>query len=255
MTPVDHRGSHHGHIGSSLWRYFGAINTPQARAGDVRGHRFGCGRQPIGGARLGHHTRPGPNAVVAVGGYPMGGRQRDQSQRRRRGDRRDQQGRGRPDRQGRRHRPDRHRRGAVPGLPAAQIVNGPDLSFESQSADLRYLDTYGHGTHMAGIMVGNDTATGAKGIAPGAKLTSIKVGTSNGAVDVSQVIAAVDWVVAAPQRRPGEPDQGDQPGVRHGRQTPTRATTRSCFAVEKAWQGRHRGGRRRRQQRQRARAG
>src|SRR4029453_1068393 len=29
----------------------------------------------------------------------------------------------------------------VPGLPAAQIVNGPDLSFESQSASLRYLDT------------------------------------------------------------------------------------------------------------------
>src|SRR5688572_13965343 len=26
---------------------------------------------------------------------------------------------------------------AVPGLPAAQVVNGPDLSFESQSASLR----------------------------------------------------------------------------------------------------------------------
>jgi serine protease AprX len=84
----------------------------------------------------------------------------------------------------------------VPGLPAAQVVNGPDLSFESQSASLRYLDTYGHGTHMAGIIVGNDSATGTKGLAPKAKLTSIKVGTSNGAVDVSQMIAAVDWVVA-----------------------------------------------------------
>src|SRR3954453_12266768 len=76
----------------------------------------------------------------------------------------------------------------VPGLPAAQIVNGPDLSFESQSASLRYLDTYGHGTHMAGIIVGNDTATGTKGIAPKAKLTSLKLGTPNGAVDVTQVI-------------------------------------------------------------------
>jgi serine protease AprX len=83
----------------------------------------------------------------------------------------------------------------VPGLPAAQIVNGPDLSFESQSNDLRYLDTYGHGTHMAGIMVANDTATGTKGLSPKAKVTSLKLGTSNGAVDVTQVISAIDWVV------------------------------------------------------------
>jgi serine protease AprX len=82
---------------------------------------------------------------------------------------------------------------AVPGLPRSQVVNGPDLSFESQDPDLRYLDTYGHGTHMAGIIVGNDVATGARGIAPEAKLTSIKVGTSNGAVDVTQMIAAIDW--------------------------------------------------------------
>jgi serine protease AprX len=83
----------------------------------------------------------------------------------------------------------------VPGLPPAQIVNGPDLSFESQAPQLRYLDTYGHGTHLAGIVVGNDAATGTVGLAPQAKLTSIKLGTANGAVDVSQVIAAIDWVV------------------------------------------------------------
>ena len=53
----------------------------------------------------------------------------------------------------------------VPGLPAAQIVNGPDLSFESQSDKLRYLDTFGHGTHMAGVIVGNDSSVGLKGIA------------------------------------------------------------------------------------------
>jgi serine protease AprX len=82
---------------------------------------------------------------------------------------------------------------AVPGLPAAQVVNGPDLSFESQAPALRYLDTYGHGTHLAGILTG---------IAPGAKLTSIKVGTANGAADVSQVIAALDWTV---QHRADDP--------------------------------------------------
>jgi serine protease AprX len=83
----------------------------------------------------------------------------------------------------------------VPGLPASHIVNGPDLSFESQGSTVQYRDTYGHGTHMAGIIVGNDSTTGFKGIAPGAKLTSVKVSTAAGSVDVSQVIAALDWVV------------------------------------------------------------
>jgi serine protease AprX len=93
----------------------------------------------------------------------------------------------------------------VPGLPAAQIVNGPDLSIDSQSANLRYLDAFGHGTHLAGIMVGNDPARGLRGIAPGAKLTSIKVGTSNGAADVSQVIAALDWLAQHRNDDPANP--------------------------------------------------
>jgi serine protease AprX len=93
----------------------------------------------------------------------------------------------------------------VPGLPAGQLVHGPDLSFESQSSQLRYLDTYGHGTHMAGIIVGNDGATGTVGIAPRAKVTSVKVGTANGAVDVSQVVAAIDWVVQNRGHDPAHP--------------------------------------------------
>ena len=83
----------------------------------------------------------------------------------------------------------------VQGLPASRVVNGPDLSFDSQASNLRYLDTFGHGTHLAGIMVGNDQASGLKGVAPGAKVTSIKVGASGGVVDVSQVIMALHWVV------------------------------------------------------------
>jgi serine protease AprX len=93
--------------------------------------------------------------------------------------------------------------GVVPvkGLTSGNVVNGPDLSFESQSADYRYLDTFGHGTHMAGIIAGNDPATllggeRFQGIAPGARLTSLKVASTEGAVDVSQVVAAVDWVVS-----------------------------------------------------------
>jgi len=122
----------------------------------------------------------------------------------------------------------------VPGLPAAQVVNGPDLSFESQSPSLRYLDTYGHGTHMAGIIVGNDTATGAKGIAPKAKLTSIKVGTANGAVDVSQMIAAIDWVVAHRSDDPANPIRVINLSYGTGGM-PNYWTDPVQFAVEQAW--------------------
>ena len=96
----------------------------------------------------------------------------------------------------------------VPALSAAsKVVVGPDLSFESQSSNLRHLDTYGHGTHMAGIIAGRETpkGTGAGyaadrtnfyGMAPDARLVSLKLADHDGAVDVSQVIAAINWVVA-----------------------------------------------------------
>ena len=77
-----------------------------------------------------------------------------------------------------------------------KVINGPDLSFESQSDELRYLDTFGHGTHMAGIIAGrDDEGSQFSGMAPGARLVNLKVADSQGAVDVSQVIAAIDWVV------------------------------------------------------------
>jgi serine protease AprX len=123
---------------------------------------------------------------------------------------------------------------SVPGLPAAQIVNGPDLSFESQAANLRYLDSYGHGTHMAGIIVGNDTATGARGLAPGVKLTSVKVGTATGAVDVSQMIAALDWVVTHRNDDPANPIKVVNLSYGSGGSGQSWSDPLQ-FAVEKAW--------------------
>jgi hypothetical protein len=85
-----------------------------------------------------------------------------------------------------------------------KVLNGPDLSFESQSDNLRYQDTYGHGTSMAGIIAGRDDAVPAVvksgeqnfvGVAPDARLISVKVADASGATDVSQVLAAIDWVV------------------------------------------------------------
>jgi len=91
---------------------------------------------------------------------------------------------------------------------AGKIVNGPDLSLESGQDALRNLDTFGHGTHLGAIIAGedpieHDAKTGALkgtkpddqlGVAPDATLLPIKLATTNGSTDVSQVIAALDWV-------------------------------------------------------------
>lgn len=89
---------------------------------------------------------------------------------------------------------------------ATKVINGPDLSFESQASNLTNMDTYGHGTHLAGLIAGRDPGLRPgrededvdkyfEGAAPGARVVSLKVATSDGATDVSQVIAAIDWVV------------------------------------------------------------
>jgi len=94
----------------------------------------------------------------------------------------------------------------VTGLDGAdKVIYGPDLSLESQSANLTNLDTHGHGTFMAGLIAGHDptltapydqSSPGAyRGMAPDARIVSLKVGTADGGTDVSQVIAAIDWVV------------------------------------------------------------
>ncbi|HXA28733.1 MAG TPA: S8 family serine peptidase [Candidatus Angelobacter sp.] len=95
--------------------------------------------------------------------------------------------------------------GVVPvdGLTApGKVVLGPDLSWESQNPATAHLDTYGHGTHVAGLIAGRDDAAAAPytdpahftGIAPDARIVSVKVADAHGAADVSQVIAAIDWV-------------------------------------------------------------
>jgi serine protease AprX len=87
---------------------------------------------------------------------------------------------------------------------AGKVVNGPDLSFESQAPNLRNQDTFGHGTHMAGIIAGRDpeipagkesTSASFVGVAPGAHLVNLRVAAADGAVDVSQVIAAIEWAI------------------------------------------------------------
>jgi serine protease AprX len=74
-----------------------------------------------------------------------------------------------------------------------KVVYGPDLSLESQAPNLTDYDTYGHGTFMAGLIAGNGADY--RGMAPDARIVSVKVATADGGTDVTQVIAAIDWVV------------------------------------------------------------
>jgi serine protease AprX len=85
----------------------------------------------------------------------------------------------------------------VTGLDApGKVLYGPDLSNEGEIQNLATLDTYGHGTHIAGIIAGNDgTADGFKGMAPGSRIVSLKVAGATGETHIAQVIAAIDWVV------------------------------------------------------------
>jgi serine protease AprX len=97
----------------------------------------------------------------------------------------------------------------VPGLNGAgKLVQGPDLSIDVNNAAPLAPDEFGHGTHMAGIIGAHDTTktdakTGAPagatpgaqlGVAPDAQLLALKLATRDGSTDVSQVIAALDWV-------------------------------------------------------------
>jgi subtilisin family serine protease len=58
-------------------------------------------------------------------------------------------------------------------------------------------DDNGHGTHIAGIVAGNgyDSRGEKMGIAPNASLVSLKVLDENGQGTISNIIAALDWVV------------------------------------------------------------
>jgi serine protease AprX len=85
---------------------------------------------------------------------------------------------------------------------SGKVVYGPDLTLENNTP-ARNLDTYGHGTNMAGIIAGRDSAAGSVsgnstdfvGMAPDSRIVSIKIADAKGQTDVSQAVAAIDWVV------------------------------------------------------------
>ncbi len=86
---------------------------------------------------------------------------------------------------------------AVPGLSSpGKIVDAADFSSDAANPALSYRDGEGHGTNMAGIIAGDGTGGPfTKGIAPGARIINVRSGAGDGSVDISQVVAALDWTV------------------------------------------------------------
>jgi aqualysin 1 len=55
-------------------------------------------------------------------------------------------------------------------------------------------DCNGHGTHVAGTVAARDNTSDVVGVAPGARLTGVKVLGCSGSGSYSRVIAGIDWV-------------------------------------------------------------
>jgi serine protease AprX len=75
---------------------------------------------------------------------------------------------------------------------SGQVVHAEDFTNEQNNAD-----TYGHGTFVAGLIAGTGAgSSGAiKGVAPGAKIVSLKIAGADGTTDVTRVLEALEWIV------------------------------------------------------------
>jgi serine protease AprX len=86
-----------------------------------------------------------------------------------------------------------------------RIVAAVDLSDERDDPSAAFGDSFGHGTHMAGIIAGRqpgaDPALAADhpewflGIAPEAGIVSVKIAGRDGTVTGANLIAGIDWAI------------------------------------------------------------
>jgi subtilisin len=91
---------------------------------------------------------------------------------------------------------------APQGKPELDLAGGvncyddPDTTIdESVQYPGRYADTLGHGTHVAGIIGARDNAVGTVGVAPGARLWSVRVFQGYDGSEAS-IVCGLDWVIA-----------------------------------------------------------
>ena len=69
---------------------------------------------------------------------------------------------------------------------AGHVVDGPDFSEDAGADELRNLDAFGHGTHLAGIIAA---------VAPQARVVNVKVADHEGSTSLSRLLAGIDWTV------------------------------------------------------------
>jgi subtilisin len=96
--------------------------------------------------------------------------------------------------------------GSGGGVNVAVIDTGIDTSHPDLAASIaggynctgrpNYQDENGHGTHVAGIVGAIDNSTGVRGVAPGAKLWSVRVLDQHGSGSESSVVCGIDFVDA-----------------------------------------------------------
>lgn len=95
----------------------------------------------------------------------------------------------------------------VPDLHGRLVQVTDDLTGQASpcvnlSGEPSCADSYGHGTFVAGTIAGNGASSAGKwkGAAPGARILAVKIAGRDGAADVSNVLAAIQWVVSFKDR-------------------------------------------------------
>lgn len=79
----------------------------------------------------------------------------------------------------------------------SRVIHCEDFSHE-RGTEAECDDTFGHGTFMAGLIAGNGAASHGTyvGVAPMAKIVSVKVAGFDGSTDISHILAGIQWIVA-----------------------------------------------------------
>jgi len=76
--------------------------------------------------------------------------------------------------------------------PDLNVVGGTDCT----GSRIGYRDAEGHGTHVAGTAAAKDNGFGVVGVAPGARIWSVKVLNKYGTGKVSWLLCGIDWIAA-----------------------------------------------------------